>query len=101
MPADLRNTATLCAFPAINGPKGTDHLAMDSTNHSTPPQPAQPEPTPYDTVTYPSIVHPPTHPERLAVAARLAGLDPVPMNAARVLEIGGGTCLGLIAFAAT
>ncbi len=106
MSADLPNTATLCAFPVNNGPKGTDHLAMDSTNHSTPPQPTQPEPTqseptPYDTVTYPSIVHPPTHPERLAVAARLAGLDPVPMNAARVLEIGGGTCLGLIAFAAT
>lgn len=56
--------------------------------------------TAYDLVSYPSVVHQPTHPERLAVAARLAGLDPAPLETARVLEIGGGTCLGLIAFAA-
>ena len=56
--------------------------------------------TPYDTVQYPSTIHKVTHPERLAVAARLAGLDPAPMACARVLEIGGGDCLGLIAFAA-
>jgi SAM-dependent methyltransferase len=57
-------------------------------------------PTAYDTVRYPSTIHKVTHPERLAVAARLAGLDPAPMARARVLEIGGGDCLGLIAFAA-
>ncbi|WP_420382738.1 methyltransferase domain-containing protein [Novosphingobium sp.] len=56
--------------------------------------------TPYDNVAYPSAVHAITHPERLGVAARLAGLHPATMNRARVLEIGGGDCLGLIAFAA-
>jgi hypothetical protein len=56
--------------------------------------------TRYDRVAYPTAVHESTHPERLAVLARLAGLDPVPPGQARVLEIGGGTCLGLIAFAA-
>ena len=34
------------------------------------------------------------------MAARLAGIDAVPMERARVLEIGGGDCLSLIAFAA-
>ena len=58
------------------------------------------QPTAYDTVKYPSTIHKVTHPERLAVAARLAGLDPAPLARARVLEIGGGDCLGLIAFAA-
>lgn len=55
--------------------------------------------TAYDVVAYPSTVHASTHPDRLAVAAHLAGLNPVPMERARVLEIGGGTCLGLLAFA--
>ena len=59
------------------------------------------EPTTYDTVAYPEFVHRSVHPERMAVAARLAGLDPVPLAEARVLEIGGGSSLGLIAFAAT
>lgn len=56
--------------------------------------------TPYDTVAYPTVVHSSVQPERLAVAAKLAGLDPVSMDQARVLEIGGGSCFGLIAFAA-
>lgn len=56
--------------------------------------------TTYDIVAYPSVIHHMAWPERLAVAARLAGLDPAPIDEARVLEIGGGTCLGLIAFAA-
>ncbi len=57
--------------------------------------------TSYDIVAYPTTVHPSTHPERLAVALQLAGLHPVPIERARVLEIGGGSCLGLINFAAT
>lgn len=57
-------------------------------------------PTPYDTIAYPSVVQSSVQPEPMAVAAKLAGLDPVPLDQARVLEIGGGTCFGLIAFAA-
>lgn len=56
--------------------------------------------TPYDTVTYPTVVQGSVQAEPMAVAAKLAGLDPVPLDQARVLEIGGGTCFGLIAFAA-
>ena len=57
-------------------------------------------PTPYDRVVYPTAVFAQTHPERLAVLARLAGLDPVHPNAARILEIGGGNCFNLLSLAA-
>jgi hypothetical protein len=56
--------------------------------------------TSYDRVEYPSVIHDVTLPDRLAVAARLAGLDPVPPERARVLEVGGGSCLTLMSFAA-
>ena len=56
--------------------------------------------TAYDQVLYPSAIFARTHPDRLAAIARLAGLDPVPPSRARVLEIGGGTCLNLLAIAA-
>jgi hypothetical protein len=56
--------------------------------------------TPYDRVVYPTAVFAQTHPERLAVLARLAGLDPVPPNKARMLEIGGGNCFNLLSLAA-
>lgn len=56
--------------------------------------------TPYDRVAYPTTVFAQTHPERLAVLARLAGLDPVPPQQARILEIGGGTCVNLLSMAA-
>lgn len=56
--------------------------------------------TAYDRVAYPTVIHHPLHPERMAIAAHLAGLSPVPMAEARVLDIGGGTCLTLTAFAA-
>lgn len=59
-----------------------------------------PEATPYDRVEYPTAVFAQTHPERLAVLARMAGLDPAPPATARVLEIGGGNCMNVIAFAA-
>ncbi|MFN3469654.1 MAG: methyltransferase domain-containing protein [Novosphingobium sp.] len=57
-------------------------------------------PTPYDRVAYPTTVFAQTHPERLAVLARLAGLDPVPPCEARILEIGGGTGVNLMSMAA-
>lgn len=56
--------------------------------------------TPYDRVAYPTTVFAQTHPERLAVLARMAGLDPVPPQHARILEIGGGTCVNLLSMAA-
>ncbi|MBW8783921.1 MAG: methyltransferase regulatory domain-containing protein [Novosphingobium sp.] len=56
--------------------------------------------TSYDRVAYPTALFPRTHPGRMAVAARLAGLEPAPLERARVLEIAGGDCLNLIAFAA-
>ena len=55
--------------------------------------------TAYDRVAYPTTLFAQTHPERLAVLARLAGLDPVPPERSRILEIGGGTCLNLLALA--
>ncbi len=56
--------------------------------------------TPYDRVAYPSSVFTQTHPERLAVLALLAGLEPVDPRHSRILEIGGGDCLNLLSFAA-
>lgn len=56
--------------------------------------------TPYDRVVYPTAVFAQTHPERLAVLARLAGLEPVHPDASRVLEIGGGNCFNLLSLAA-
>jgi SAM-dependent methyltransferase len=57
-------------------------------------------PTPYDLVTYPSYTHPQTHPDRLAVIARLFGMNPAPVPACRVLELGCGTGSNLIPLAA-
>ncbi len=57
-------------------------------------------PTAYDRVTYPSGVFQTTHPDHLATIARLHGLSPPPIATARVLEIGGGDGMNLIAMAA-
>ncbi|MEP6869579.1 MAG: methyltransferase domain-containing protein [Novosphingobium sp.] len=57
--------------------------------------------TPYDRVAYPTAVFSQTHPERLAVLAMLAGLDPVDPARARILEIGGGDCMNLMSIAAS
>jgi tRNA1(Val) A37 N6-methylase TrmN6 len=54
----------------------------------------------YDRVAYPALVFSQTHPERLAVLARLAGLDPPDPARARILDIGGGDGLNLLAVAA-
>lgn len=56
--------------------------------------------TSYDAVAYPSATFPQTHPDRLAVIARLHGLEAPPVDRARVLEIGGGDGFNVIAVAA-
>lgn len=55
--------------------------------------------TSYDTIPYPTGLIAAINPERHAVLARLAGLDPVIPSRARILEIGGGDCLNLLAMA--
>jgi len=53
----------------------------------------------YDEVAYPSATFLQTHPNRLAVLARIHGLSAPDPETARVLEIGGGDGLNLIAMA--
>jgi SAM-dependent methyltransferase len=56
--------------------------------------------TPYDSVSYPTMIFPHAHPDRMAVMARVHGLEPAPVEVARVLEIGGGDGANVIAMAA-
>lgn len=53
----------------------------------------------YDTVPYPSTVFQQTHPERMYAMAWLHGLTPPAVETARVLEIGGGDGMNVIAMA--
>src|SRR6185295_13416486 len=46
--------------------------------------------TSYDEVEYPSYAYAQTHPDRLATLATLFGMNPVPINDCRVLELGCG-----------
>jgi SAM-dependent methyltransferase len=55
--------------------------------------------TSYDIVAYPNLCQPQTHPDRLAVAANMFGLDPAPPDACRVLEIGCGDGSNLLPLA--
>jgi len=55
--------------------------------------------TSYDMIPYPGYTHPQTHPDRLAVAGSLFGLDPAPVNRCRVLELGCGNGSNLIPMA--
>jgi SAM-dependent methyltransferase len=57
-------------------------------------------PTIYDRVAYPTAVFAQTHPGHLAAIARLHGLDAAPPATARVLEIGCGDGMNLLAMAA-
>ncbi len=57
--------------------------------------------TEYDRVAYPSYTHPQTHPDRMAVIGALLGLQPAPISASRVLEVGCGDATNLIAMAWT
>src|SRR5947208_16865045 len=56
---------------------------------------------PYDVIEYPARPFLQCQPDRLAVMARLFGLAPEPPETSRVLEIGCGSGLNLIAFAVT
>ena len=44
----------------------------------------------YDEVPYPSYSYPQTHPDHLATLAALSGIDPPPIESARILELGCG-----------
>lgn len=56
--------------------------------------------TPYDTVPYPSAIFEQTHPARLRMIARMHGVTTPLVETARVLEIGGGDGLNMMALAA-
>ncbi len=56
--------------------------------------------TTYDTVAYPAGLFRKTLPQRLAVMATLHGLKPAPVQTARVLEIGCGDGVNVLAMAA-
>ncbi|UYY57224.1 class I SAM-dependent methyltransferase [Sphingomonas sp. S2-65] len=60
----------------------------------------QTAPTAYDEVAYPTAIFSQTAPDRMATIARLAGLSPPPVANARVLEIGTGDGMNLLALAA-
>src|SRR5205814_1187267 len=53
----------------------------------------------YETVPYPPLIHPETHPDRIAVTARLLGLQAAPPDGCRVLDLGCGIGSNLIAMA--
>jgi methyltransferase-like protein/protein-L-isoaspartate O-methyltransferase len=55
--------------------------------------------TAYDEVDYPSYVYSQTHPDRLATIATLLGMNPAPVAACRVLEMGCGAGGNLIPLA--
>lgn len=56
--------------------------------------------TAYDRVLYPTTLFEQTHPDRMFALARLGGLDPVDPRQARIMDIGGGNCVNLMALAA-
>lgn len=58
-------------------------------------------PTSYDDVPYPILCYTQTHPDRLAVCARLLGQTPAPVERCRVLELGCASGGNLIPMAAT
>jgi SAM-dependent methyltransferase len=56
-------------------------------------------PTPYDEMAYPCLVHPQSHPDRMAVAGRLLGIPAAPPERCRVLELGCGDGTNTLAMA--
>jgi 2-polyprenyl-3-methyl-5-hydroxy-6-metoxy-1,4-benzoquinol methylase len=54
----------------------------------------------YDAVAYPTRPQPQIHPERLAALGLLHGLQPAPVGNSRILELGCGDALNLVAVAA-
>jgi SAM-dependent methyltransferase/methyltransferase-like protein len=53
----------------------------------------------YESVHYPAVPHAATSPSHLELVARLFGMRPVPVNGARVLEIGCGVGMNLMPLA--
>jgi SAM-dependent methyltransferase len=62
--------------------------------------PATVAPFAYDTIAYPSLTHPQSHPQGLAPKATLLGLSPAPPDRCRVLELGCGDGFNLASMAA-
>ena len=58
------------------------------------------DPTPYDVVPYPPMVFGYSHPDALALIARLHGIPAPPAAGARILHVGGGDGLDATAVAA-
>lgn len=58
-----------------------------------------PELNVYDAVAYPNFINSDSHPNRLAVMARLHGLNPAPVDGCRVLEVGCNAAQNLIPMA--
>ncbi|MGH7025304.1 MAG: methyltransferase domain-containing protein [Caulobacteraceae bacterium] len=56
-------------------------------------------PTSYDVIAYPSKVFPQSHPDRMATHAMMFGVALAPIDACRVLDIGGGDGANLITLA--
>ena len=86
-PVLLSAEARAGADPDGAGPVGQDMAATQAA-------------TPYDEVAYPTAIFNQTAPDRLATIARLNGLSPPPIHNARVLEIGTGDGMNLLALAA-
>ncbi|MEO0463955.1 MAG: class I SAM-dependent methyltransferase [Pseudomonadota bacterium] len=53
----------------------------------------------YNEIAYPTAIFAQAHPDRLAMIARVVGLSPPDIASARVLEIGGGDGMNVIAMA--
>jgi SAM-dependent methyltransferase len=63
--------------------------------------PSAPSPYAYDRVFYPTSPQAQTHPDRMAVQARLFGMNPAPIDKCRILELGCGDGGNLIPMAFT
>ena len=59
----------------------------------------EPHPTSYDELSYPGQAVAQTHPDRLAVMAKLFGMAPAPLSGCRVLELGCASGANLIPMA--
>lgn len=86
----MSQSPSLSASPA--GVGASDRSAQPGTD---------PQPDSYDLLPYFSRCFAQTHPDNLAVSARLRGLQPVPIDRCRVLELGCASGGNLIPLAAT
>ncbi|MCC6383170.1 MAG: class I SAM-dependent methyltransferase [Dehalococcoidia bacterium] len=72
---------------------------MARNRRSRPAEPASDLAQRYDAIPYPTAPQPATHPDHLAVVARLCGLETAPVESARVLEIGCGDGQNILSLA--